>query len=55
MDEQERQERRRIAERAAAFDVIMVNLPTAGDANRGDKEIRERAREVFEKLRPDKE
>ncbi|MFI6522391.1 hypothetical protein ACIBF1_43060 [Spirillospora sp. NPDC050679] len=40
-------ERRRIARKAAAFELLMQNLPTAAHPFRGDPELVERAREVL--------
>ncbi|MBA9003720.1 hypothetical protein [Thermomonospora cellulosilytica] len=49
----EERERYRLSERAAALDVILDNLPTAGHPTRGDAGTLERAREVFDALRPE--
>ncbi|MFC9977768.1 hypothetical protein ACFVH6_43380 [Spirillospora sp. NPDC127200] len=46
-DEPDPGERRRIARKAAAFELLMQNLPTAAHPFRGDPELVERAREVL--------
>jgi hypothetical protein len=45
-------ERQRIAERAAALDVWLANLPRHGHPEHGDPDIAERALEAFEERRP---
>jgi hypothetical protein len=44
-------DRRRIAERAAAFGVWLDNLPKEGHPEHGDPEVAERALQVFEERR----
>ncbi|SEG45282.1 hypothetical protein SAMN04489712_105294 [Thermomonospora echinospora] len=48
----DRDERRRISERAAAFGVWLDNLPKVGHPDHGDPEIAERALAAFEERRP---
>ncbi|GAA0215515.1 hypothetical protein GCM10009527_009220 [Actinomadura nitritigenes] len=45
-------ERRRLARKAIAFDVLMANLPTAGHPDRGDPEAVRRALEVLDEEEP---
>jgi hypothetical protein len=45
-------DRRRIAERAAALDAWLVNLPKVGHPGHGDEETADRALQAFEERRP---
>ncbi|MFC9973430.1 hypothetical protein ACFVH6_21310 [Spirillospora sp. NPDC127200] len=48
MKENEREQRLRIARKAAAFEVWLANLPTAAHPHRGDPDILRRAKQILD-------
>ncbi|MFI6514629.1 hypothetical protein ACIBF1_03615 [Spirillospora sp. NPDC050679] len=48
MVKDEREERLRIARKAAAFEVWLANLPTAAHPHRGDPDILRRAKQILD-------
>ncbi|MGI5166941.1 hypothetical protein ACQEU3_21570 [Spirillospora sp. CA-253888] len=48
MKENEREQRRRIARKAAAFEAWLANLPTAAHPHRGDPNILRRAKQILD-------
>jgi len=52
MAESEAEKARRIARKAAAFELWLKNLPMAGRPDRGDPALRERAEKVLDEEPP---
>jgi len=52
MAESEAEKARRIARKAAAFELLLNNLPTAMHPDKGDPELVERAQKVLDEQPP---